>query len=506
MSFVCLWSPAWRTVADGQAIPNPATSVVAGAQVARPEIAATLLARAPRVAIGERGVIWADAHGFSVHGKAALAAELIAMLERRGVQEVRAGVADTPVAAMLAAMFGARQLVVVQPGTDRAYVALFPLRVLEPDPRLRPLLFGIGVSTCGELAALDRESVEVRLGGQAIHLWRLARADDNRLIFSSAPPEAPHASLDWVEYALKDPMRLLFVLNNLIERVCTTLTTTGEGAREITIEFALTNKQVHVEVVRASRPTANRRTWVRLTRTRVERITLTAAVTGITVHASKVAEREAPQGDLFDKGLASSQATEDAVARLIEDQGDVVVAPQNTAHPLLDERTTWVPRHSVRVTTIPAAVRERLTPANANANATANATANANANASIPAGSRAITRNKPQLLLQLAPTPLSISVETAPRRDFLVPVRYRDATGWHEVVNVAGPERVSGRHWDGDTAYAREYFRCVTREGVLVWLFRDANERRPRRAGTKPRVSTPNAKSGGQWFLHGWWD
>ena len=475
MSFVCLWSPAWRTVADGRAHPSPATNAAGVAStghpadhppvrptppVARPEIAATLLARAPRVAIGERGVIWADAHGFSVHGKAALAAELIAMLERRGVQEVRAGVADTPVAAMLAAMFGERQLIVVQPGTDRAYVALFPLRALEPDPRLRPLLFGIGVSTCGELAALERESIEVRLGATAVPLWRLARADDSRLIFSPAPPEAPHASLDWVEYALKDPMRLLFVLNNLIERVCTTLATTGEGAREITIEFALTNKQVHVEVVRASRPTANRRTWVRLARARVERITLTAAVTGITVHASKVAEREAPQGDLFDKGLASSQATEDAVARLIEDQGDVVVAPRNTAHPLLDERTTWIPRHSVRVTTIPAAVRERLTPAN--------------------------TQPKPQLLLQLAPTPLSISVETAPRRDFLVPVRYRDANGWHEVVNVAGPERVSGRHWDGDTAYAREYFRCVTREGVLVWLFRDAHERRSRRAGTKP--------------------
>lgn len=427
-------------------------------------------------------MIWADAHGFSVHGKAALAAELIAMLERRGVQEVRAGVADTPIAAMLAAMFGEQgrsQLIVVQPGTDRAYVALFPLRALEPDPRLRPLLFGIGVSTCGELAALERESIEVRLGAQAVPLWRLARADDNRLIFSPSPPEAPHASLDWVEYALKDPMRLLFVLNNLIERVCTTLATTGEGAREITVEFSLTNKQVHVEVIRAARPTANRRTWMRLTRTRVERITLTAAVTGITVHASKVAEREAPQGDLFDKGLTSNQATEDAVARLIEDQGDVVVAPRNTAHPLLDERTTWVPRHpaiSVRVTTIPAAVRERLQPV------------------------------KPQLLLQLAPTPLSISVETAPRRDFLVPVRYRDANGWHEVVNVAGPERVSGRHWDGDTAYAREYFRCVTREGVLVWLFRDANEKRLRRAGTKTRVGTPDAKSGGQWFLHGWWD
>ncbi len=502
MSFVCLWSPAWRTVAAAQ---GTNTSPDANpAPVANPEIASTLLARAPRVATGAGGVIWADAHGFSTHGKVELAAELLTLLARRGLSDARAGIAATPVAAELAARHGGPRnaaankvgpqaaglnivdrIFVVPIGADRTYVGLFPLAALNPEPRLRPLLFGIGVSTCGEFAALDRESIEVRLGAQAVPLWKLARADDPRLIFAPAPPEAPHASLEWVEYALKDPMRLLFVLNNLIERVCATLSATGEGAREITIEFALTSQSVHVEMIRASRPTANRRTWIRLVRTRVENIRLTAAVTGITVHASRIAPREAPQGDLFDKGLASSQATEDAVARLVEDQGEVVVTPQNSAHPLLDERTTWgarkpteavattyaaeLTRQTVRLTTLPAAVYERLQP-------------------------------QPRLHLQLAPAPRAIVVETTPRRDHSIPLRYRDDAGWHEVVNVAGPERVSGRTWDSDAAYAREYFRCVTKEGVLVWLFRDANEnRKPMRVREGPPAS-------GRWFLHGWWD
>lgn len=491
MSFICLWSPAWRSAAT------------------RPEVAAFLLARAPRVATGgttTRGVIWADAQGFSQHGKTELAVELVAMLAQRGVTDVRAGVADTPIAAELAAALGASRssgaLTIVPPGTDRAYVGLFPISALDPDPRLGPLLFGIGVSTCGELAALDRESIEVRLGATAVPLWKLARADDPRLLFAPTPPEAPHASLDWVEYALKDPARLLFVLNNLIERVCTSLASTGEGARELTVTFALTNRQEHVEVVRASRPTASRRTWFRLVRTRVEAMKLHAAVTGIALHASQVAPREAPQGDLFDRGLASRQATEDAVARLVDDQGPVVVAPENSAHPLLDERTAWVPqqpvdavnatstaavtrqaadttyaaalarqeaRQTVRLTTINAAVRERL--------------------------------QAPRLLLQLAPTPIAIRVETTPRRDHAVPVRYRDESGWHDLVNVAGPERISGRSWDGDRAYAREYFRCVTREGLLVWLFRDAAGRNPDR-----RDSHADCATTARWFLHGWWD
>jgi hypothetical protein len=72
----------------------------------------------------------------------------------------------------------------------------------------------------------------------------------------------------------------------------------------------------------------------------------------------------------------------------------------------------------------------------------------------------------------------------------MAPARYRDARGWHDVVNAAGPDRVSGRAWDGKRTYAREYFRCVTREGVLVWLFRNARSAKQQRG----------------WYLHGWWD
>ncbi|MBM4193707.1 MAG: hypothetical protein FJ202_04915 [Gemmatimonadetes bacterium] len=495
MTILCLSHPDWRPGAPP-----------------RPELAAALLARAPRIAIsgpsgGASGgapggapahpVIWADVRGFSLHGQAELAADLIALLAHRGVPGVRAGLARVPVAAELAARFGDRAVTLVPTGNDRAYVALFPLEALGPDPRLRPLLFGIGVSTCGELAALTQESVEVRLGAPALPLWRLARADDPRLLFAPPPAELPHASLDWVEYALKDPARLLFVINTLLERVTATLAARGEGAREVTVEFALTNRQSHVEVVRASRPTVNRRTWFRLIRTRVDAMKLHAAVTGITLHASRVAAREAPQADLFDRGLASVQATEDAVARLVEDQGPVVVAPQNSAHPLLDERTTWVaqepakvvapryagalmtdtPRHTVRFTTLPAVVRETATVTPAPSTPPA-------------------PRFTPHLSLQLSPTPCAISVETVPRRDHAAPVRYRDEDGWHEIVQAAGPERISGRHWEGDTAYAREYFRCITRDGRLVWLYRDA----------APRAKTAAAVANRQWYLHGWWD
>ena len=414
-------------------------------------------------------MIWVDARGFSAPEQLTLAANALMLLGNRGVTGTLAAIAETPIAAELAARGGRGNndqgpVSLVAPGTDRAFVALFPIGVLNVPPRLVPLLFGIGVATCGELAVLEHEAVEVRLGSEGVALWRLARADDRRsaALFPPAQRELPNASLDWVEYALKDPMRLLFVINSLIENVCNALIENGSGAREITIEFSLTNKTTQLQPLSSARPTANRRTWIRLARTALDRIVLTEAVTGVVVRATRVTGQESKQGDLFDRGFGSAQATEDAVAKLVEDQGNVVVVPENSAHPLLDVRTTWSSKNrEPKVKDYKLAVKKLAVKEE-------------------PAA--------PHLMLQLSPSPQSITVETAPRRDHFVPSRYRDAAGWHEIVQAAGPDRVSGGQCDSIRTYAREYFRCVTNDGTLVWLFRDAQER------------------GGGWYLHGWWD
>jgi protein ImuB len=423
-------------------------------------------------------VIWADARGLPA---GTLARDLLALVHDDGVRDVRAGVASTPVAAHLAAVQGKEGVTVVAPGRDRAFVALFPLDALDVPPRVKPLLFGIGVDTCGALAALERESVEVRLGADAVPLWRLARADDDRVhtIFAPIPRELPHATLDWMDYEVTDPARLLFVINALLERVCDALAQTGEGARELAVAFSLASRETHTETLRASRATANRQTWIRLVRGALDRMKLHSAVTGIAVRATRVSGREDRQGDLFDKGLVSEDATANALARLIEDQGDVVMTPVNSGHPLLEKRAVWE------------AKRQGTQGGQEGQGGQGGQRGQGAPDPRQPALGGAAPRRAAVagLSLQLAPVPQPVMVETVPRRDHMVPARYRDARGWHEVVNAAGPDRVSGGTWDSAKTYAREYFRCVTRDGVLVWLFRNA---RGNRAST--------------WYLHGWWD
>ena len=437
MSFICLWSPVSASAVEPESeIQN---------------LTPRLLAVAPRVMIGAGGAVWADARGMSAEP---LARGLLDVYHEAGVEKVRAALSIVPVCAEVAARHGQGRLIGISPGAERDYIAPHPVGVLEPSQALASLLDGIGVECCGDLARLDHESVEVRFGAEGSRLWRLARADDSRRIFTSIPRALPLASLDWVEYTLKDPERLVFIINALVGNISTDLRSRGQCAREMTMIFSLANRETFEHLVRPARSTSSHKAWMRLIRSHLERITLPDGVVGITIRVESVTGEVERQGDIFDRGFATSRAAEETIAQLLDDQGAVVVTPKNTQHPLIDRRTDWISQEP------------------------------AQASARIQLRERAVKATAaPRLTLQLLPEPRRVMVKTKRRRDHQLPIQYRDRE-WMEIVSAAGPDRVSGGRWD--QAYAREYFRCVTDDGMLVWLYRDARE--------------------DVWYLHGWWD
>jgi len=491
--FVCLWSPAWRTVADSLADLSPA-----------------LLTVAPRVVTEERrgGLVWVDARGLDAEHIARSALEVLRGL---GLSNVRVGVGDAPIVAEVWATAGTGNW---EQGTEAACSSLraapvprspfpvpsslgsLPVSVLEPDPALAALLDGIGVETCGELAALAGESVEVRLGADGVRLWKLARGDDDRLVFSPIPRALPHASLEWSDYVLTDTERLLFSVNALLGTVCEKLIDRGSLAREMTLELRLASGNTLTQGIRAGRATASRKTWLRLARAALERMVLPAGVVGLTLYAAAVVTDEGNQGDLFDRGFATAAATEAALASLAEEQGDVVVVPENTEHPLVERRTKWVGnRESGTGRRKADGGRRKAVKPNKSIAASGEQPA-----APVPirppsAGTRPfpvprlsvdsqIPAPDSRLTLYLLPTPRAIEARTESRRDHIVPTAYRDGGAWYGILSVAGPDRVSGERWG--EGYAREYFRCIVDDGGMVWLYRDA-------------------RADG-WYIHGWWD
>lgn len=449
MTFVCLWIPAATPAAAPASV--PVFSDAAPESELLHKLIPLLLGVAPRVALGTSGVVWADARGMSAEP---LARDLLEIFHEKGVERVRAGLSAAPVCAEVAARYGKGALAVIPPGSERDYLSPHPVGVLEPSLALSSLLDGIGVESCGDLAKLDLESVEVRFGAEGARLWRLSRADDSRRIFTSIPRALPSASLDWVDYTLKDPERLVFIINALIGNITTELRSRGQCAREMTMAFSLANRESFEHLVRPARSTSSHKAWMRLIRTHLGKITLPDGVVGITIRVESVTGEVERQGDIFDRGFATARAAEETIAQLLDDQGAVVVTPRNTQHPLIDRRTEWVSQEPAQASAR-IQLRERVMKATA----------------------------APRLTLQLFPEPRRVAVRTKSRRDHQMPVQYRDKE-WMAIISAAGPDRVSGGQWA--EPYAREYFRCVTDDGMMVWLYHDARD--------------------DAWYLHGWWD
>jgi hypothetical protein len=297
------------------------------------------------------------------------------------------------------------------------------------------------------------------------------------------PRELPHASLEWSDYVLTDTERLLFSVNALLGTVCEKLVERGSLSREMTLDLKLARGDTLTTAVRAGRATASRKTWLRLARATLERMVLPAGVVGIALRAAAVVTDAGHQGDLFDRGFATAAATEAALASLAEEQGDVVVMPENSAHPLVERRTKWVERREPgtgnrerkkRNGRQPTVVRE----------GTHTVPNDQGASSPRPLFPVPDPPAASRLTLYLLPTPRAVETRTEERRDHILPTGYRDGGAWYGILSAAGPDRVSGERWG--EAYAREYFRCIVDDGGMVWLYRDA------RADA--------------WYIHGWWD
>lgn len=492
---------------------------------------ASLLEETPRVVVDPRGRIWADVAGLDE-------SRAVSGLRRRlvdgGWADVGVGVADVPVAAELAAKLSARAgqgdgsragqdgvsrparrsasgaerkgagsragvaPLFVPSGRERAWLSRLPLELLEPDASLLMLLRGVGVDRCGALGELDREAVEVRFGPDGVALWRLARAQDDRILFGRPAPDRPQASLDFVDYVVTDPERLLFTANSLLGSICGTMERRGLHARRLLLRLDLGNGECWQRSLKSARPTASRTRWRALIRSRLERLTVPDAVTGVHLEVQSTEEATAQQGDLFDRGFATAPAVEAALMRLVDEQGPVVVMAGTGAHPLAERRVEWHAADDV-------AFRPEGGIGSV-AGTDGGRAPDALAPGAEGPGAEGLGA---EIVLQLLPEPLRVEVETEPRRDHAAPVRLMVPRGrlrsgrtriesgapaadalpvesnvWLELLGAAGPQRLSGGQWEG--GYAREYFRCITSEGVPLQVYRD-----------------PFSAA---WFLHGWWD
>jgi DNA polymerase IV len=129
-------------------------------------------------------------------------------------------------------------LTVVAPGTEAAFLAPLPIRRLwGVGPKLEASLAKLGITTIGELAALDPARLERRVGTHGHDLQRLARGEDQREISRESAGAKSIGHEHTYDTDTADPARLRATLLQLADAVAARLRKSGVRARTLTLKY-----------------------------------------------------------------------------------------------------------------------------------------------------------------------------------------------------------------------------------------------------------------------------
>ncbi|MGO3885998.1 MAG: DNA polymerase Y family protein [Mycetocola sp.] len=147
----------------------------------------------PGVQVLRPGLVLARARGAARYygSEEAAAHELVRAVNAAGARQVRIAVADGPFAAQTALRMTTAQhpVVCLPPGRSADILASFPLSVLAA-PELSTLLTRLGVTTLGQLAALDEDAVSGRFGPEGHRAWlRASGHETESVVPRDIPPE-----------------------------------------------------------------------------------------------------------------------------------------------------------------------------------------------------------------------------------------------------------------------------------------------------------------------------
>ena len=418
------------------------------------------------------GVWWVDAAGLG--SEAALAQKLVAIADGLRFGPARAAIADSAIAAYAATFggTGARGQAqthrradaqthsragvrprIVPPGADARYLAPFPVTLLELDDDLADALRGLGLTTFGQLAALDADEVEARFGLEGLAAHKLARGLDSR-----GPTTPRDDALPAIEVEMGGPVAtaepLLFVLKGALASLGETLHAKGLAAREVALALDLDDGTTAVRAVRPARPTSHPDALFDHCRLALEGWQLPEPATALRISATLTVPASGEQGDLLAPRWADPAALAAAFERIRSSEGaDAVALPEVRDGHLPVDRGAWLEETDVRT----------------------------------HRGTDAQPKTIAALRLLTAAAPLHVRLG----RSGLAAFRHNDA--WHDVAEWSGPERLVPRWWRSDAAGAagepagpRDYYTARTADGTLWLLYR--------------------GEPSGQWFLEGWID
>ena len=235
--------------------------------------------------------------------------------------------------------------VVVEPDQTRAYLARFPIETLPLDDDLREYLELLGVRTIGRLQTISRPAFRRQFGSKALDVYDLAMGIDRRRLRPWRPAVRIEAS-EPLEPPVDNTQALQFIARALAEQVSASLLAQGLGTRAVRIVLHQESAPVLAVEVRYAYPVTTAVELFDGIRPRLLRASIIAPLERITLRAGRLEPAYVRQPGLLIRRDGFQESIADAVARLQEEYGSLVVLRaevRSDAAPLPDHRILWKP-------------------------------------------------------------------------------------------------------------------------------------------------------------------
>jgi protein ImuB len=171
-----------------------------------------------------------------------------------------------------------------------------------------------GIHTLGQLAALDREELRMRLGPEAVRLWERANGISNRLLQLVQPPESFAESFEF-EHQIETAQPLLFMLRRFLEQLAVRLSGIYLVAKEVTLRITFANKQSYERIFKIPQPTNDVDLLFRMLQTHLENFKSEHPIVAVALTAQPI-KPVSQQFGLFEMALRNPQQLYETLARL----------------------------------------------------------------------------------------------------------------------------------------------------------------------------------------------
>ena len=231
----------------------------------------------------------------------------------------RVGIAINPDLALLAARQAAPVLVVQNTG---AFVAGVAMSEVDVPPELSLVLRDWGISHLGDLTRVPQSELIDRLGPKAGQLWQRAAGQSERLLRVITPPEGFAEAFEF-DYEVDTVEPLLFLLRRFLDQLTLRLTGSYRVAARMTLVLALETSAFsedeapseYSRVFTIPAPTADPEILFRILHTHLEDLELTQRPIGIRLMIEPVIPGN-QQLRLFESPLRDPNRFGETLARL----------------------------------------------------------------------------------------------------------------------------------------------------------------------------------------------